>query len=140
MSSQLPVCRRWLRAWRRRAGVSNAIADNNWTLLEKVWSGGDPEGARIKQTVAGALAADELVTSLAAALKQAQRDATAIIAKPIVSPPPEPPPKGMKVIRQDARKGLEVAEARDVLAQIEADLGVGRTLDISYKIVGEDDA
>jgi len=112
--------------------VSNAIADNNWTLLEKVWSGGDPE------------AADELVTSLAAALKQAQRDATAIIAKPPpvppTEPPVEPPPKGKKVIRQDARKGLEVAEARDVLAQIEADLGVGRTLDISYKIVGEDDA
>ncbi len=124
--------------------VSHAIADNNWTLLETVWGGG--EGARIKRAVADALAADELVTSLADALKQAQADATRLIQRPpVVDPPLKPPPKppliskGKTVLKQDNRQGLEVGEARRVLKEIEPLLRDGVTLDISYRILGETD-
>ena len=124
--------------------VSHAIADNNWALLETVWGGG--EGARIKRAVADALAADELVTSLADALKQAQADATRLIQRPPVidppiKPPPKPPvrPKGKTVLKQDNRQGLAVGEARRVLKEIEPLLRDGVTLDISYQILGETD-
>ena len=123
--------------------VSNAIADNNWALLEKVWSGADPAGAKIKRSVADALAADELVTALAAALKQAQADATDIITKPPhpdpSKPDPEPKPalKGKKVLKQDSQQGLSAGEAKRVLAEIQSGLSDGVTVDISYKIVDE---
>ncbi|WP_295622776.1 DUF6079 family protein [uncultured Lamprocystis sp.] len=124
--------------------VSHAIADNNWTLLEAVW--GDGEGVRIKRAVADALAADELVTSLADALKQAQADATRLIQRPPVvdppiKPPPKPPliPKGKTVLKQDSRQGLEVDEARRVLKEIEPLLRDGVILDISYQVLGEMD-
>ncbi|RKT46659.1 phage resistance protein [Thiocapsa rosea] len=127
--------------------VSNAIADNNWDLLKAVWDGG--EGVRIKRAVADALAADELVTSLADALKQAQADATRLIQRPPVVPPivppvvppPEPPRglKGKKVLKKEDRQGLEVDEARRVLKEIEPLLRDGVILDISYQILGETD-
>ncbi|WP_213455829.1 phage resistance protein [Thiocapsa sp.] len=123
--------------------VSNAIADNNWALLEAVWDGG--EGVRIKRAVADALAADELVTSLADALKQAQADATRLIrlppVVPPVVPPPEPPPgrKGKKVLKKDDRQGLEVDEARRVLKEIEPLLQDGVTLDIRYQVIADTD-
>jgi hypothetical protein len=121
--------------------VSNAIADNNWALLESVWSANGSEGARIKTSVTDALAADELVANLAAALRQAQADATAIITRDKPPPPRKPdptPPKGKKVIRHAEKKGLSAGEAKGVLAEIQAELQDGVTLDISYTIVGEE--
>jgi hypothetical protein len=124
--------------------VSHALADNNWDLLRAVWDEG--EGTRIKRAVADALAADELVTSLADALKQAQADATRLIQRPPavvppIDPPPTPPvrPKGKRVLKQDDRQGLAVDEARRVLKEIEPLLSDGVTLDISYRILGEKD-
>ena len=121
--------------------VSNAIADNNWALLQSVWSGNGSEGASIKKAVADALATDELVTNLAAALKQAQADATAIITRK--TPPeqgPEPkPPKGKKVIWKEDRKGLSAGEAKNLLSEIQSELKDGVTVDISCAIVGEDE-
>ncbi|MTW22209.1 phage resistance protein [Allochromatium palmeri] len=124
--------------------VSHALADNNWDLLRAVW--GEGEGTRIKRAVADALAADELVTSLADALKQAQADATRLIQRPPavvppIDPPPTPPvrPKGKRVLKQDDRQGLAVDEARRVLEEIEPLLSDGVTLDISYRILGETD-
>ncbi len=122
--------------------VSHAIADNNWALLESVWSSNGSEGARIKKAVTDALAADELVTNLAAALKQAQADATAIITR--VKTPPQPehapePPKGRKVIRREDRKGLSATEAKSLLSEIKTELQEGVTMDISYTIIGEDE-
>jgi hypothetical protein len=121
--------------------VSNAIADNNWDLLEAVWDGG--EGVRIKRAVADALAADELVTSLADALKQAQAQATRLIQRPPVVPPIDPPivlppgSEGKKVLKKDDRQGLEVDEARRVLKEIEPLLQDGVTLDIRYQIIAD---
>lgn len=123
--------------------VSHAIADNNWALLQTVWAGVGSESTRIKKGVTDALAADELVTNLAAALKQAQTDATAIITRDKPTPTPSPearPPKGKKVIRHDDRKGLNVAEATNLLKDIQSQLQDGVTVDISYTIVGEDNS
>ncbi|MEA3641939.1 MAG: phage resistance protein [Lamprobacter sp.] len=122
--------------------VSNALTDNNWELLKAVWNTG--EGLRIKRAVADALAADELVTSLADALKQAQQDATRLIQRPepaivppIDPPPPPEPSKDKRVLKEDRRQGLSANEARRVLSEIEPLLGEGVTLDISYQILGD---
>jgi len=129
------------------ARVSHALADNNWDLLRAVWDEG--EGTRIKRAVADALAADELVTSLADALKQAQRDATRLIQRqPPVDPPADPPAdpplspepqKGKRVLKQDNHRGLGAGEARRVLKEIEPLLKEGVTLDINYQILGDGD-
>ncbi|MGB5737554.1 MAG: phage resistance protein, partial [Thiohalocapsa sp.] len=124
--------------------VNNAIADNNWALLEKVWSGADADGQRIQRSVAEAMAADELVTGLAGALKQAQADATAIIAGPPVKPPrvdpprPDPEQKGKTVLKQAKHEGLDAHEAAELLEEIQAQLDEAVTLDISYSIIGHD--
>ncbi|MCP4944408.1 MAG: phage resistance protein, partial [Planctomycetaceae bacterium] len=122
--------------------VSNAIADNNWELLENVWSGADRDAENIKKGVADSLAADELVTSLATALKQAQSDATAIITRRAPPPQSEPDPvtKGRRVLKRDSRQGLSASEAKNLFSEIQSSLGDGMTVDISYSILGEDDA
>lgn len=133
------------------ARVSNALADNNWDLLKAVWDSG--EGRRIKQAVAEALAADELVTPLADALKQAQRDATRLIQRPPPTDPPVEPPvvppvdpikppggsKGKRVLKEDSRQGLKVGEARRALREIASLLEGDVTLDIRYQILGDAD-
>lgn len=120
--------------------VSHAIADNNWALLESVWSGHGGEGASIKKAVADALAADELVTSLAAALKQAQTAATAIITRQKTLLQTESKlSKGKKVIRREERKGLNASEAKSLLSEIQSELQEGVTVDISCLIVGEEE-
>jgi hypothetical protein len=127
------------------ARVSHTISDNNWALLETVWKGADPEAAAIKQRVAEALRTDELVTSLANALRQAQADATRIITRQAPPPPkptdppkpPTPTSKGRKVLRKGDRRGLSQQETRQVLADIEADLHEGVVVDITYQIVGD---
>ncbi len=122
--------------------VSNAIADNNWELLENVWSGADRDAENIKKRVADSLAADELVTSLAAALKQAQSDTTAIITRraPLPQSEPDPVSKGRKVLKRDSRQGLSANEVKNLFSEIQSSLGDSMTVDISYSIVGEDDA
>jgi hypothetical protein len=127
--------------------VSNALADNNWDLLRAVWD--RDEGRRIKRAVADALMADELVTSLADALKQAQRDATQLIQRPPpidsgIDPPVHTPTspeghKGKRVLKRGSRRALDVSEARLVLKEIESSLDQGVTLDISYQILGDGD-
>lgn len=126
--------------------VANAIEDNNWTLLTKVWARPDGAGQPIKRRVHEALGADELVTNLAEALKQAQLEATQLIdpsppqppQPPVPSPEPSKPPRGRKIIRQDAKQGLDAAQAKRVLDDIQSGLAPGVTVDISYTIVGEE--
>ncbi len=120
--------------------VNLAITENNWALLESVWSGSGTEGGRIKTVVADALAADELVTNLASALKQAQADATAIITRDNKPKQQEAEaPKGKKVIRRGDRRGLTATEAKALLSEIESELKEGVTVDINYTIVVKDD-
>jgi hypothetical protein len=123
--------------------VANAIEDNNWSLLTKVWSRPDGAGGPIKKRVQDALSTDELVTSLAEALKQAQQEATQLIDPAPTPQPPEPPtppkpPRGKKVLRQDNHRGLDASQAKQLLDEIQAELSANVTLDISYTIVGEE--
>lgn len=127
--------------------VRNALADNNWELLIKVWSGDNPEGQRIKQTVAAALAADELVTELAAALKRAQTEATRLLTAPPPGPLERPETRphagawersGKEVLKEATQTGLSAKEARRVLEEIAPLLNDGVTVDLSYRIVGDD--
>ena len=136
--------------------VASALGDDtNWPLLESVWRAGSPAGAAIQQRVCAALQADDLVTSLPEALKRAEREATAILTRPLPPPPqPEPalpdwsqpkgsekPPQGKVVVRQDKREGLSGTEARALLAEIQTALGTGgdRTLNLTYEILAEDE-
>lgn len=123
--------------------VANAIEDNNWTLLTKVWARPDGAGETIKRRVHESLEADELVTNLAEALKQAQQEATQLIdpappPPPVRPPEPSKPPRGKKIIRQDTKQGLDAIQTRRMLEDIQADLTPGVTVDISYIIVGEE--
>lgn len=119
--------------------IASLLQNNNWTLLDKVWSGGTSDGLNIRQRVVDALNADELVQPLAQVLRTAQADATNLIstAKPDPAPSPAPAPApapGVKVIKQEFRKGLSRREARSLFTAIEAELDEGLTVDISYTI------
>jgi hypothetical protein len=126
------------------ASVTQAIQDNNWQLLETVWKSGS-EALQIKQRVSAALAADELVTALAQALRQAQADATAQLTRNVPPANPEPviPPTdtggttagGRKVLEQVQQSGLTSKQARSLFADIESKLQDGYVLDVSYSIV-----
>jgi len=128
--------------------VNDAIDDNNWALLQKVWGGGEAAGLNIKQAVVSALETDELVTPLAAALRRAQQDATALVtsaepkpSKPEPAPTPPSQPAGRKILKQGKRQGLSGEQARELLDEIRAGLDADAhdavSVDISYTITGE---
>lgn len=130
------------------ASVTQAIQDNNWQLLETVWKSGAAEALQIKQRVSAALTADELVTALAQALRQAQADATSQLTRNVVPPTsPDVPPAdtsvnkgagGRKVLEQVQQSGLTSKQARNLFAEIESKLQDGYVLDVSYSIVRMD--
>lgn len=127
------------------ARVSAAINDNNWELLTTVWDTKGDAGRRIRRAVADALAADELVTKLAEALKQAQKDATVLITQPAPPVMPGDPPvpaerARQRVIGHGERQGLPAVEARKLLAEISDQIRDGVRVDISYTIVDAGDA
>ncbi|MBR9910596.1 MAG: cell division protein ZapE [Gammaproteobacteria bacterium] len=123
------------------ASVTQAIQDNNWQLLESIWSGGEAEGKSLKQQVANALTADELVTSLAPALRQAQVDATGIITRRVQpNPPPDnpltkPQVTAARVVAQSEKSGLTSQQAKSLFAEIEQQLDENSVLDVSYRII-----
>lgn len=128
------------------ASVAQAIQDNNWQLLDSVWQTGDAEALDIKSKLSTALAADELVTSLAQALRQAQADATAIITRRVQQPIPAPTPTSVeppavdtgsarRVVSQAQRAGLSRREAKTLFVEIEQKLEAGYVLDVSYRII-----
>lgn len=121
--------------------VVQTLQDNNWLLLENVWSGAEPAGKAIRQRVCDALTADELVTALSPALRQAQQDATKVIAErtssvpnPPVDEPPPPTPTS-RVVKQDRKTGLNKVAAKSLFAEIESSMSPGDTLEVSYTIV-----
>jgi hypothetical protein len=129
------------------ANVTQAIQDNNWQLLDTVWRSGPPEGKQIKARVCNALAADELVTALQQALRQAQADATALITRNVPPAQPEPPAStppstapaaGRNVVAQSQKTGLTRQQAKALFADIESSLKQGYVLDVSYSIVRTD--
>jgi len=127
------------------ASVTQAIQDNNWALLESVWAGADADGKAIKKRVCDALIADELVTSLAPALRQAQADATAIINKRLQEvspaepePEPSPPSAGHRVVKQAKQSGLTSRQAKALFVEIEGQLKEGCVLDVTYTIIETD--
>jgi hypothetical protein len=125
--------------------VGHALADCNWALLTKVWAADNPDGQRIKQSVAAALAADELAVELAAALKRAEVEATKIVAPPSkITPsveseqiPQDHPRAGKTVVKEGDQQGLSAAAAKQVLEEIAPLLKDGVTVDLSYRIIGD---
>ncbi len=128
------------------ASVAQAIQDNNWQLLETVWNSSGEAGQLIRQRVAAALTADELVTALAPALRKAQADATALLTssvRPDKPAEPEPAPRpggGRRVVSQAQKSSLSARQARDLFAEIQRQLDAGCVLDLSYSIVRVDAA
>ena len=133
------------------ASVVQAIQDNNWALLESVWAGADADGKAIKKRVCDALVTDELVTSLAPALRQAQADATAIInkrlkavaivapeAEPVLEPEPSLPSPGHRVVKQATQSGLTSRQAKSLFIEIDGQLKDGCVLDVTYTIIETD--
>lgn len=128
------------------ASVTQALQDNNWKLLESVWSGSDAESKAIKQQVATALSTDELVTSLASALRQAQADATEIIQRRIQTPtppvppatPPADPEPSEKIVVEKTKAGLSRQQAKALFAEIEQQLDDQCIVDVTYRILRKD--
>jgi hypothetical protein len=120
------------------ARVSQSIQNNNWKLLESIWNSGDDAGKRIKQQVSDAVTADELVTPLSGALRQAQDDVTRIItsrAQPAEPPKPSANVKpGRRIVKEDKKSDISLSEAKALFSQIEKELQSGQRLDISYTI------
>lgn len=135
------------RAIASATSVSRALGgDTNWPLLESAWRDGGAEGEGIHKRVRDALQTDDLVTSLPEALKKAEREATAILTRPPARPRVDPPvitptPKGKVLVRHGKMRDLSGAAARALLAEIQAALGdgAGKTLDLEYRILAEDD-
>ncbi len=120
------------------AAVARSLGgDTNWPLLESVWSGDNTEGTGNYERVCDAIQVDDLVTSLPEALKKAERDATTVITRP--PPKPKPPvdlPKGKVVVKEGSKKGVNRAEAKRLFAEIDSALSDGRTLNLTYEIIG----
>lgn len=122
--------------------VVTLLKNNNWALLQKMWSGSNERGQAIRQKVVEALSADELVKPLGPVLRQAQLEVTELI-EPTPVPPvpsvPEPAPvppeaPGFKLVKQESRKGLGRKEAHSLFAAIEAELEEGQIIDVTYTI------
>jgi hypothetical protein len=121
------------------ARVSQSIQNNNWKLLESIWNGGDDAGKRIKQQVSDSVTADELVTSLSDALRQAQEDVTRIITSRVQPPAQTPKPfvvvkPGRRIVKEDKKSDISLSEAQVLFSQIEKELQAGQRLDVSYTI------
>jgi len=121
------------------ARVSQSIQNNNWKLLESIWNGGDDAGKRIKQQVSDSVTADELVTSLSDALRQAQEDVTRIITSRVQPPAQIPKPSvvvkpGRRIVKEDKKSDISLSEAQVLFSQIEKELQAGQRLDVSYTI------
>ncbi|MGM0694049.1 MAG: DUF6079 family protein [Pseudomonadota bacterium] len=124
--------------------VASRVKHNNWALLEKIWKGGNAEAQAIKERVIEALKADELAKPVGPVLERAQEDATALIAPtPPVTDPPTPPGGGggdtgtgpaKRVVRQDQRRGLSRQQARQLFAELEAELSDEQLLDVEFTI------
>ena len=119
--------------------IGQTLAGYNWALLELVW--GRDDGADIRARVEAALRADELVTGLGGVLRQAQVDATGLIAgKPPQSPGPGPkpaivkPPPEREVVAQVEEKTLDATGARALLNRLEQELQEGDQVVISYTV------
>lgn len=124
--------------------VASRVKHNNWTLLEKIWQGGSAEARAIKERVIEALKADELAKPIGPVLDQAQQDGTSLIAPtPTLTDPPKSPGdesgnkgKGSNklVVRQEQRHGLTRQQARQLFAELEAELSDSEELDVDFTI------
>lgn len=124
--------------------VASRVKHNNWALLEKIWQGGSSEAQALKERVIEALKADELAKPIGPVLDRAQADATALITPtPTVTDPPKPPGGGgggtvngptKRVLRQEQRHGLTRQEARQLFAELEAQLSDNEELDVDFTI------
>lgn len=117
--------------------VTQTLQENNWVLLEGVWSR-NPAGVAIKQRISDGLAADELVLAISPVLRQAQLDATKLVtdvpAVPPVNPSPVIPAVGRRIVKQASKNGLDIHQAKSLLADIQRDMAPGDKLDIAYSI------
>ncbi|MCG6867374.1 MAG: phage resistance protein [Gammaproteobacteria bacterium] len=126
--------------------MADALQNAQWVLFEKIGALGEPYQERagtLTSLVTNALTHDEHVSSLASTLKQAQSEAISLLGEAATAahPPakPEPSPEaarpGRKLAKQ-GRKTVQASAAREVFAEIEADLA-GRTdatLEIDWKV------
>lgn len=121
---------------RSASSVAQTLRDNNWELLQTVWSS-SPDGRSLKQRVCDALEADELVISLSPALLQAQKDATDIIRSqktPEPVAPTKPESKRGRVLAEASRLSLTSTQAKALLSEIESQVTEDVVVDLTYSI------
>jgi len=144
----------------KAAELEGNLETAGWEIFEAIGKLGDERkvtAAEILADVRKALAADEHVTALAPALKGAHASAVRLLTKP-VPPPPKPPvvvppvdlpptptppakpplPQGKKIVGQGAKQDLALADARQVLADLDGQVKPGQTARVNLNWVIEE--
>lgn len=148
----------------KAAELEGNLETAGWEIFEAIGKLDDERKAtavEILAEVRQALAADEHVTALAPALKGAHARAVRLLTKPMPAspqPPAVPPqigtppapmspvkpplvPKGRKVVGQGAKQDLALADARQVLADLNEQVKPGQAARVSVSwVIEEGDA
>ncbi len=126
------------KSWRSARGVKSAIDGMNWELLRAVHGRmDDPSvGAKARELVErvqNALARSEYVVPLAEELRRAEREATALVTKPVAAaPPPHAPATPPAVTTGSVARRIASPAELDALAdELRRALGAG-PIDVTW--------
>ncbi|MBF0632211.1 MAG: phage resistance protein [Magnetococcales bacterium] len=140
---------------KKASDVLTALNAADWVILEGAWGLTDERQAMAQANrakVIGALSRDELVVPLGPVLREAKKEAVALLTpakkpKPPVTPLIDPPivippqPRGRRTFATVSRQGLARAEAKRVLKEIEQQLDKHphAEMTIEVRIEGEEE-
>jgi hypothetical protein len=126
-----------------------ALKSTNWEIFEAIGKLADERrlvAQEIRESVQRVLKCDEHVISLAAALQAAQSKAVRLLTEssPVHSLPtkaasPQPTTTAaVRVVRRDSRENVDLAQARELLSDLERDLATGQRLRLSLSWIIEE--
>jgi hypothetical protein len=126
----------------KAAELAARLDAKEWEILEATATLPDERKTAAEEIVNGirqALASDEHVMQLAAALKEAQAKAVRLLTQPIPPPALEPAPKpmskpGRKILQQGSQQHLDIQAAYELMTRLERELQAGQKIhfDISW--------
>ncbi|MHC4175951.1 MAG: phage resistance protein [Planctomycetota bacterium] len=131
----------------KAAELSGTLEGTNWEIFEAVGKLTDERQAtadEIRSSVEQALRSDEHVIQLGPALKEAQSKAVRLLTKPAVAEPtpdpttkPKPTPK-RQVVGKGSKENLGIAEAKDLLSDLDQGLREGQDLRLNVSWIIEE--
>ena len=138
----------------KAAQLTGIIDGTNWEIFDAIGKLADDRQAQatsIRASVRQAMEADEHVTSLGPALKEAQLKAVRLLTeapKPVASGPgpgqvqvpPEtkPPHSQRRVVATVSRENLTLADAKNLLANLDSQIQQGRDIKLNVSWIVEE--